>query len=265
MKRVKKMFEKFLNKYCWHILFFICFFSVVFVSHLKRGVYLYLYGKKYDGILQISQNDYFEDVDAASFTIKKGKDIYVLVPKTKYAVTGRVGIVDSYDTFFNRIYRGQFQGKYINLVPRDVFLLIGTMARDEIFKKFVFNHEERLGSVLCKGVKYKTSFMPSFSNRKQAEKNWQKYQQCHQYIKQEEQNNYHLIASTNAIDKAVSILRKGDVVYLEGFLVDVPTLKLKTGTRKKQFHKNIVVRGNAPGMCFILYVTKVVLNGRVFE
>ena len=190
---------------------------------------------------------------------------YMLVPKTRYAVTGRVGIVDSYDTLFNKFYRGHSQSAYINLVPQDIFLVIGDMARDDIFQKFKFEHEERLGRVLCKGVKYRTSFFSFRMSEEEAQKNMEKLNACNQYINQSEQYNYHPIPATKRINKALSMLVPGDVVYLEGYLVDVPSMRLKTGTRKDQYHENMIVSGRAPGMCFILYTTKVMLNGRVYE
>ena len=236
-----------------------------FPAYWKRMLYPYLYGKKYDGQLEISQRDFFEDVKGSPFYFNRGKYAYILEPKTNYAVTGRVGILDHYDTLWNRFFRGQFQGKYINLVPRDIFLVIGNMAREDVFDKFEFDHEERLGRVLCKGVKYRTSFMSAYKNEEEAEKSHAKYKECHQYIRQEEFNNYHPIPATERINKALSMLLPGDVVHLEGILVDVPQMRLNTGTRKEQYHENIITNGMAPGMCFILYTTKVILNGRVYE
>ncbi|HCU58414.1 MAG TPA: hypothetical protein DIC64_00340 [Alphaproteobacteria bacterium] len=253
------------KKYGWQIVAALLVFQFFFPAYLKRAVYPYVYGKAYNGVLKVSEQDYFEDVQMAPFELKKGKYRYMLAPKTIYAVTGKVGIVDHYDTLFNKFYRGQFQGKYMALVPQDVFLVIGQMAREDVFQKFEFEHEERLGRVLCKGVKYRRSFMSSFMNEQEAKENTAKYNECMKYIKQEEQNNYHPIPANENINKALSMLIKGDVVYLEGYLVDELTMRLKTGTRKNQYHENIVVSGMNPGMCFILYTTKVILNGRVYE
>ncbi|MBR6355551.1 MAG: hypothetical protein IKR92_01735 [Alphaproteobacteria bacterium] len=237
----------------------------LFPQYIRRVIYAPFFGTPTTQPLQISATDSFEDVTAPSFRFTRGKYTYTLVPRTKYAVTGRVGIVDDYDTLFNRFYRGQFQGDYINLVPRDIMLLIGQMAEPSVFAKFDFVHEERMGGVRCKGVKYKNSFMPSFMSAEKAEKNWDKYNECNQFIKNEELNNYHPIPANERINKALSMLVRGDVVYLEGVLVDVPEMRLNTGTRKEQTHSNMMVAGQAPGMCFILYTTKVILHNRVYE
>ena len=243
---------------------FLCL-HLLFPQYGKRIFYPLLFGKKITENMQISKADSFEDVIMKPFLFRRKSREYVLQPRTKYAVTARVGIVDDYTTFFNFIFRGQFQGEYINLVPRDAVLVIGKMAEPSVFEKFKFVHEERSGGVRCKGVKYKTSFMSGFMSAEKAEKNRRKYQQCNQYIKDKEYNNYHLIPANERINKALSMLLPNDVVHLEGLLTDVPQMGLRTGIRKEQTHRNMTVNGYAPGMCFILYTTKVILNNRTYE
>jgi len=256
---------KIIRKYVWHIVFALLVVQYFFPQYLKRAILPYLISQKYDAPLEISDEDYFEDVANTPFVFERGDKQYILVPKTRYAVTGKVGIVERYDTLWGKFYRGHAQGLYINLVPQDVFLVIGNMAKEDIFQKLTFEHEERLGRVLCKGVKYRRSFMPSSMSRQEAKENWQKYQDCHRFINQAEENNYHPIPANERINQALSMLVKGDVVYLEGLLVDVPDMGMKTGTRKNQYHENIITSGMNPGMCFILYTTRVILNGRVYE
>lgn len=238
---------------------------LLFPQYAKRILYPHIFGKPTTAEQHISETDSFKDITMQPFRFVRKNKTYILEPHTRYSVTARVGIVDDYDTLANKFFRGQFQGEYITLAPRDVVLVIGQMAKPEIFDKFEFRHEERMGGAVCKGVKYRTSFMPSFMSEKKAQKNWQKYRQCYQYIKAEEYNNYHLIPANERINKALSMLLPNDVVTVEGLLVDVPQMRLKTGTRKEQTHKNMTVNGYAPGMCFILYTTKVVLKNYVYE
>ena len=238
---------------------------LMFPQYLRRVVYPYLYGKPTENKLVISTADDFKDVTAPPFAYKRGSINYQLYPRTKYAVTGRVGTVEDYSTLRNKIFRGQFQGKYINLVPRDLFLVIGNMAQPEIFKLFKFPHEERMGSVECKGVKYGGTLIPKMMSEKEYRQNEEKYQKCNRHINDAEQNNYHPIPANERINKALSMLLPGDVVYLEGILVDVPAMGLNTGTRKLQTHKNLAIGGWKPGMCFILYTTKIQLKDRIYE
>lgn len=246
-----------------------CAFAVVFVfcypQYIKRLVYPYIIGEKAQQKQQISAYDFFKDVDMPDIEITRNGRSYVLSPKTAYKVTGRVGIVDNYDGLLNKIYRWHQQSSYINLVPRDVFLVIGKMAEPEIFEMFDFKHEERLGGVLCKGVKYRTSFMSYFQSEKEYMKSKENYDKCDPYIKEEEKNNYHPIPATENINRALSMLVKGDVVSLEGLLVDVPEMGLSTGTRKNQVHDNMVISGANPGKCFVLYTTKVTINGTDYK
>ncbi len=239
--------------------------QLIFPQYLKKAIYPFLFGHRSSTPMQISEQDNFKDVYSAPLEFKKGGYSYILLPKVQYSVTGRVGYVDHYDTLWNRLYRGFAQKKYINLVPRDIFLVIGNMAKPEIFSMFKFEHEERGGSVLCKGVKYRKSFMTSYKSQEEAEESRKNYEHCHPYIKQEELNNYHPIPANKKIDLGLSTLVPGDVLYIEGYLVDVPQMGLSTGTRKVQTHQNMIMNGYNPGKCFIVYTTKAIINGTVYE
>ncbi len=243
----------------------LCSLLVVWVfcypQYWKRLVYPWAIGEKTQSNQEISTQDFFEDINLPDIEINRNGRLYILEPKVAYKVTGRVGIVDNYDGLLNKIYRWQEQGSYINLVPRDIFIVIGKMAETQVFDMFDFEHEERMGSVLCKGVKYKTSFMSGFQGEKDFQKSKENYEKCSPYINETEKNNYHPIPATENINRALSMLIKGDVISLEGILVDVPELGLSTGTRKNQVHENMIVSGNNPGKCFVLYTTKVTING----
>lgn len=257
----KPRFKKFifwLGICCLIFLFF-------YPQYIKRIIYPYLLGKPSPEPMQISAEDFYEDISVQPIEFKRNNESYILEPKVYYKTTGRIGIVDNYDTLSNIIYRWHKQKEYINLVPRDLILVIGQMAKPEIFKQFEFMHEERVGYISCKGVKYRTSFMPIFMSREKAHENWERYNRCQQLIKDEERNNYHPIPANEIINRALSMLLPGDIVTLEGYLVDVPQMGLYTGTRKGQIHKKLKVGGMKSTMCFILYTTRVIINGRIYE
>lgn len=248
-----------------YAVFAIILFLFCYPEYLKRLFYPYIFGEPTNAVLDTSSPEIYQDMKLPAVTVFRHKTNYILLPKTKYAVTAKVAYVDYYDTVFNRIYRGHSQKDYINLVPLDLFLLNGDMAKPEIMKLFTFEHEERLGRVLCKGVKYSRSFWPTFfKDEEEYEASKAKLQQCEKYQKEENLNNYHPIPANEKINKALHQLVFGDTVYLEGFLVDVPQMGLKTGTRKQQHHQ-YVMGGQQPGMCFILYTTKVIVNNRVYQ
>ncbi|MBP5399705.1 MAG: hypothetical protein J6Y53_04745 [Alphaproteobacteria bacterium] len=217
--------------------------NFLFPQYIKRVTYPFLFGHNSTEPMQISNEDSFQDITSAPITFKKSGYSYILQPKVKYSVTGRVGYVDAYDTLWNKFYRGHSQHRYINLVPKDIFLVIGSMAKPEIFSMFKFEHEERGGSISCKGAKY----------------------HCYPHIKQAELNNYHPIPATSKINLGLSTLLPNDILYMEGYLVDVPQMGLSTGTRKEQTHSNIIMNGYNPGKCFVLYTTKIIINGVIYE
>lgn len=235
-------------------------------QYWKRLIYPIFYSKYTDTSLVISAEDSFTDLpeNANSINFERHGIKYKLKPKTKYSVTGKVGYVDTYDGIWNKFYRGHSQKEYINLVPLDLVIVIGNMAKPEIYNLFTFVHEERMGGPRCKGVKYKTSFFSGWMTEKAYQENMRKYNRCAPYIRSEEFNNYHPIPSNANIDKALHMILPDDTIYIEGILVDVEDMHLRTGTRKLQHH-DYLVSGYNPGMCFILYTTKIILNNRVYE
>ena len=252
--------------YAKKLLIILIIVQIFFPEYLKRMIYPYIYGKATTEKVQISSEDSFEDINEPRFRFDKDGWSYVLYPRTKYSVTGRIGIVERYDTLFGKIFRGQFQGDYINLVPLDLFIVINELAKPEIFKMFRFVHEERMGGIRCKGVKYRESVMSGFfSSWSEYEKSKANLAKCQPYMKDEYLNNYHPIPANKNVDKALHQIVAGDVVHLEGVLVDVPQMGLKTGTRKNQYHKELYGGRGGAGMCFILYTTKVILNNRIYE
>ena len=66
------------------------------------------------------------------------------------------------------------------------------------------------------------------------------------------------------INKGLHTLIAGDVVHIEGYLVDVPSMGMLTGTRTNQHHE-YVMSGQNPGMCFILFTTKLTVNGYTYQ
>lgn len=246
---------------------------LLFPQYWKAAIYPFLYGRQSGGEQKISAEDFFEDVQSEPFYFERNGSSYYLIPKTAYRATGRVGITDRYDGWWNKFFRGYSQDAsqklYIDLVPQDVFLVTGQMAEPEVFKMFDFVHEERSGGVRCKGVKYYTSFMSSFG---MSPKKWQQsrenYDKCNPFISDKEYNNYHPIPANKNINAALSMLKHGDLVSIEGVLVDVAVdgkTYLETATRHSQTHPWARIGGRQSGWCFVIYTTKIIVNGVLYE
>ncbi len=251
--------------YVWRKRFFyvLLIFCICYPQHWQRLIYPYIYGKRTEQNLDSFYDEYFEDIEAESFEISRDKYSYTLTPTVKYHGTHRIGFVDIYDTFWNKIYRGQFQGKYIARTPVDLFLVNKELADPEIFKLFEFDHEERMGFIKCKGVKYQENWYPVSMSKEEYEENKRLKAKCDEYSdfwKKQNHDNYHPIPATESINKALHIARQNDVIYLEGYLVDVNGEKMPT--RKGMSYQN---KETLTGWCLTVYVTKVILNGFVYE
>ena len=220
------------------VVFLFCFF---WPQYWKRLIYPFIYGTPTNQQLTISEQDSFEDLppDTPPIYLKYDSYTYELTPKTKYSATGKVAYVEPYDGIWNRIYRNHSQKHYINIVPIDLFIVIGDIAKPEIYKMFEFGHSEREGSIRCKGVKYKESVFSSFISMEEFRESAENEAKCAPFFKSEYYNNYHPILANENIRKAFHMLLPKDVIYIEGILVDVKSmgLNLITGTRKNQVHK----------------------------
>lgn len=74
--------------------------------------------------------------------------------------------------------------------------------------------------------------------------------------------NVHIIPATDNLDKALRQLEENDLVYLEGYLVD---LQVVDGARVGQVHTSLSREDTGDGACEILYVERLIVNGQVYE
>lgn len=236
----------------------------LFPEYPKRLIYPLLFAQKSAEKLTVSQDGTYKDVEPATFSFSRNSYTYQLLMKTQYSITAKIGYIDHYDTILNKIYRGHSQSKYINLVPIDLLMVYADMAKPDIYKLFEFGHEERAGIIKCKGVKYKESFFSYYSSESEREESEKNSAICNPHINEDQFNNYHPIPANENVNKGLHTLLAGDVVHLEGYLVDVPAMGLHTGTRTSQRH-DYVMGGQNPGMCFILYTTKIIVNGYIYQ
>ncbi|MEJ2749825.1 MAG: hypothetical protein P8183_18235, partial [Anaerolineae bacterium] len=74
--------------------------------------------------------------------------------------------------------------------------------------------------------------------------------------------NVHIIPATDNLDKALRQVEKNDLVYLEGYLVD---LQVREGGRVGHVYTSLSREDTGDGACEILYVERLVVNGRLYE
>ncbi len=74
--------------------------------------------------------------------------------------------------------------------------------------------------------------------------------------------NVHIIPATDNLDKALRQVEKDDLVYLEGYLVD---LQVHDGARVGHVNTSLSREDTGDGACVVLYVERLVVNGRLYE
>jgi hypothetical protein len=223
-------------------------FSFFWNKYLKREVYKKLYAYPYNQELVVSDKDliekFDEKVETQEITVG-GYDIKV-EPVRHYAVTGRLVYVDRYNNFFGTYYRSakkKWVYLYDAVVPLDLSIAHGKTAEPSNLAKMEFTHEYRF-----------------LSSR------W--YDNV--YFKQEEINNNHIIPGTNNVAKGLEILKQGDLIRIEGYLVnwsgtgEFDYFDINTAINPGEISKD-KLGGNITGLCRQIVVTKLIVDGYGFE
>lgn len=212
------------------------------MEYIKRLVYPSLYAVPYNERLAVWDKDVFSDLSgerSSPFSKKYLDKKITFIPKKAYAVTARIGILERYEGWWEDFYHGHDESRkiYNAFAPIDIAFVHGEGAYHEKFDS-CFGHEYRLL--------------------------WS----CHE-INRDYFNNYHMIPATNKIKKGLETLIKGDIVYIKGRLVDVKvpdwSEDMHTGTSHNMTHENQFAGGMYTGMCFIIYLEELAVNGYLYK
>lgn len=237
--------QSFIIKHIYFILGVCFLFGFLYSEYIKRQIYPYFLGIPTDTVLEISTKDNIQETDSQPFVYSYTKEPVLLKPRKSYSVTARVFDMERYDTFFEKFYHGYDEDRmiYNNFAPLDLVLVFGNLADLEVLSHYDFKHRYR-------GSSHK----------------------CHPCYKGEKEfyNNYHIIPASVSLRKAFETVLKNDIIYLRGYLVDVsiqnkPYFNLHTGIQHNAYHENQFAGGKITGMCFILYVNEMILNGRIYH
>lgn len=74
--------------------------------------------------------------------------------------------------------------------------------------------------------------------------------------------NVHIIPATDNLDKALRQVKENDLVYLEGYLVDLQVLD---GARVGQVKTSLNREDTGDGACELLYVERLIVNGQLYK
>lgn len=152
-----------------------------------------------------------------------------LTPRAHYKIAGRV--------VSKRHYHNSWQDK---LSPVDLALGWGPMASDQYDEFISYRHSHRY---------YSYSYSHRFPH--------------HANVIAFNSANEHLIPANRHIEKALKSIKVGEIIELEGLLVDVEGNGNKP--EKVIFKTSLTREDKGAGACEVIYVTKVRIKNEVFE
>ena len=233
--------EKFVRKIIKVAIFFALVFLYIHPEYVKKPLYQRLYANPYPQQINVWEQDVFADLSseqAKPFSREYDGIKVTFLPQKAYAATARIGYVDRYEGLWEKFFHGHDINRkiYNSFAPLDLALVYGANAYHEKFFS-CFKHEYRL---LWSCPEIDTKYL----------------------------NNYHIIPANDNLRKGVATLKQGDVIYIAGLLVNVRVPnwnEMLTGTSHNMTHKDQFAGGLYTGMCFILYLQKLIVDGYVYE
>lgn len=224
---------------------------LLLIKEGRRPLYKYIWGT-YSGVYPVVGSETFTPFGGSQLWMSADLGGYRIryLLRRKYSVSGRVVYVDWNDGFWNTWYHSAANDgvKLYNAVAAvDVSIVHGATAEDGNWQKIKFDHEER---GLMWTYQYKDN--PVVNN--------------------DEINNNHVIPATTAVRRAIAIMKTGEVVEMEGYLMDwkgtgkFGWFSIETATEPGELHSKQLYGGvPGAGFCRQFYVTKVCFDGYCFE
>lgn len=168
--------------------------------------------------------------------------------RAEYQVVGRAVYVDVYDNSFYFGFKSKQQELntlYNAVSPLDISLFIGETAQDGNWQKIKVGHEYRVLT-------------------------WQWQRSDKVTVNMDEISNSHVIPANTAVRRGFDTIRKGDIVYLNGFLLDwnplgeFEDINFKTALTAGEI-ADFKIGGRISGLCRYFYVTELAVGGYMFK
>ncbi len=168
--------------------------------------------------------------------------------RAEYQVIGRAVYVDVYDNSFYFGFKSKQQelnALYNAVSPLDISLFIGETAQDGNWQKIKVGHEYRVLT-------------------------WQWQRSDKVMVNMDEISNSHVIPANTAVRRGFDTIRKGDIVYLNGFLLDwnplgeFEDINYKTALTAGEI-ADFKIGGRISGLCRYFYVTELAVGGYMFK
>lgn len=181
-------------------------------------------------------------------TVKFGKYDIALNFRATYEVHGRAVYVDVYDKGFHigfKTEQDKFNDVYNAVSPLDLSLFIGKTAAEDNWQKIDVSHEYR---VIIWKWKYKDNPVVNTS----------------------EISNNHIIPASVNVRRGFDTIKKGDIVYLSGYLLDWEPLGEFAGTKMKTALTpgeiaDFKLGGKTSSLCRYFYVEQLQVRGFVYR
>ena len=227
----------------WLILVFV---YAVWIYGLRRPVYQHLYGEPAEPLPEQMVETWEDVTDQDWQETKVGRYKIRYMIRKKYSVVGRIVYLDWYH-FIGTWYRSAMNIThylYDGVVPVDVSVIHGKTAAADNLSKLKFSHEYRL---LLSRYKYGAAY------------------------NYDEVNNNHTIPASKNILRALKIVKMGEAVYIEGYLIDwkgtgkYADFKINTAITPGEISKDKYGGYLFAGQCRQFFVTKISFGGYSFE
>lgn len=184
---------------------------------------------KYNYLLNHKNTPAQITLDSSSpFIANMGKSNFKLTPKASYKLATMVVAKKKYE-----------DGWQAELAPYDLVFAWGKLTEPKYASQLEYSQQNR----------WYTCTYPVNGN-------FREY-----YIKNHSSNN-HIIPANKKILEAVESIRTNEVVYFEGFLVDVEGI---LGNEIVKWNSSILRSDTGDGACEIFYVNKVVIGNKTYS
>ncbi len=166
--------------------------------------------------------------DTESFDLEKGSNRWTLTPRASYQISARV--------LGNKRYIADWQAP---LVPRDLALAWGDLSDPAVDEWIRWRQSGRWYYYTWDG----DSPNKGWSIRTHSA-------------------NVHIIPATENLARAFQDVEKGDVVYMEGELVDIDVV---LNGRSYHASSSLTRKDTGAGGCEVFYVEELILNGQSYQ
>lgn len=174
------------------------------------------------------------------------KNVYALQPQAEYSISGLV-VAKNNNFWFRDIMRNKFD----DLALMDLGMVWGDLAQDnkKIYKHWKIKSQKTLGQSRRLSWQEKPPYRTSWSG---------------EYVRTHISHTHLIPANLNVMSGLLTI-KKNDIVKLDGYLVDIYTLKSETVAKTSMSRTDTDNTSRGYGACEDMYVKQVQIGNKVYK